>query len=410
MINHFIYHSKMIKINHSDSDVKVLCCGDPHFQPNNTVETSLLSQRFIEQALIHKPDFIVVLGDLIHTHERGHIPSMNNAYDFLDKLRKIAPTYCLIGNHDILHNKCFLTRIHGFNPLKEWKNITIIDKPEIHIIKGHSFVFCPYTEPGKLLDALALIDVSLDQKSSVAVVDSKINTEELAKIKEHNLHKVSTSTALFCHQEFRDVPVGIVKSVHGDVWPEKYPVAISGHIHDHIQLAHNIIYVGTPAQYNFGENAKKTISLFSFDTNKKFNELRIDLKIPRKITIEIGYSEFNNFMIPNNGDKIRLIVSGTSVQLRELDKSQKMKEILKAGIRVCKNPIADEKLDESVAKLYSVGKRRTFIETFNDVCKVNGLDDLFGEIFGTTQNFNLEQASLSGVNNNNKIQIKLNIK
>lgn len=364
--------------------IKVLCCGDPHFQPSNTVETTLLTERFVNQAAVSKPDFIVVLGDLIHTHERGHIPSMNNAYDFLDKLRKVAPTYCLIGNHDILHNKCFLTRIHGFNPLKEWKNIFIIDKPEIHTIKGHSFVFCPYTEPGKLFEALTLIDVPLDQKASVAVIDGKITAEELLKIKERNIQRILDASAVFCHQEFKDSKIGILKSAVGDVWPDKYPLAISGHIHDYHKLKENIIYVGTPAQYNFGENAKKTVSLFTF-CYQKWEEFRIDLKIPRKMTIDIDYKDFSSFVVPvEGGDKIRLIVSGTSSQLKELDKSQKKKDLIKLGVKVCGNPIPDEKIDESIVKLYSSNKRKSYIETFKELCTTNNLDTLFNEVFGSS--------------------------
>ena len=90
----------------------VLCIGDPHIQVSNISETDLLIERLINLATKKKPDLIIVLGDVLHTHERLHTIALNKAYELINNMRLISKTYVLVGNHDMINNQVFLNENH----------------------------------------------------------------------------------------------------------------------------------------------------------------------------------------------------------------------------------------------------------------------------------------------------------
>ena len=88
--------------------VSVIAIGDPHFMTKNIPEVELFIIKSLELIESRSPDFIVVLGDLLHEHERIHTITLNKAYGYIDKLRMLAKTFILIGNHDMINNQQFL--------------------------------------------------------------------------------------------------------------------------------------------------------------------------------------------------------------------------------------------------------------------------------------------------------------
>ena len=52
-----------------------------------------------------KPDLVVILGDLLHTHERLHVTPYNKALEFVTRMRNITDTVVLVGNHDMCFGK-----------------------------------------------------------------------------------------------------------------------------------------------------------------------------------------------------------------------------------------------------------------------------------------------------------------
>lgn len=85
--------------------MKIICVGDPHFRADNIPEVNLFIQKMEELVNQQKPDIIVIMGDVLHTHERLHVEPLNKSYEFIDKMRIIAPTYILVGNHDMCFAK-----------------------------------------------------------------------------------------------------------------------------------------------------------------------------------------------------------------------------------------------------------------------------------------------------------------
>ena len=106
----------------SETDLKVLTIGDPHFKVSNVPESEAMTKNLIEIAKQMKPDLIVCLGDILDRHETIHVTPLTLSIQFLEELEQIAPLYTIIGNHDRPNNSDFMSDQHPFNALKQWKN------------------------------------------------------------------------------------------------------------------------------------------------------------------------------------------------------------------------------------------------------------------------------------------------
>ncbi len=291
-------------ISTSNAPSTVLTIGDPHFRIDNLEDVSTFIAR-IELLLIEaSPTFIVVLGDLLHNHERVHTTVMNKAYTFIDTLRKYAPTYVLVGNHDYINNSQFLSNHHWMNGLKKWNNVHIVDSGMVLHEGGNKFIMCPYVFPGRFEEALSIIDP--DWKSA---------------------------RAIFCHQEFYGCKMGAVVSIEGDKWKADYPFCVSGHIHNKQRVGENIFYTGSSIQHAFGESQDKTIFNVHFGQSKIAFE-SIDLKLPRKKILYMDMDAIQTFQSPTAGDKLRITLSGTFEEFKVFKKGKKYKELVKKGVKV----------------------------------------------------------------------------
>jgi DNA repair exonuclease SbcCD nuclease subunit len=83
----------------------VVAVGDPHFQTTNIPEVNMFIDRLEALCNELKPDLIVILGDLLHTHERLHVTPYNKALEFVTRMRNITETVVLVGNHDMCFAK-----------------------------------------------------------------------------------------------------------------------------------------------------------------------------------------------------------------------------------------------------------------------------------------------------------------
>jgi len=282
--------------------ISIAAIGDPHFKTTNMEIVNLFIDKVISLISEKSPDIIIILGDLLHEHERLHTTPLNKAYEFIEKLRSIAPVYILVGNHDMINNRQFLTPNHWMNGLKEWENVKIIDKPLQVTIKELEFVFCPYVPPGRLQDAL------------------------------NTLGEWQNARAIFCHQEFYGCKMGAIISTEGDKWDSTLPYVVSGHIHSN-QTLDNVYYPGAAIQHAFGESERNIIPFFVFQQNSKELE-EIDLQLPRKKIIYINVEDIEEFEKPDTDDKIRLTVSGTYEQFKTFKKSAKYKNMLTQGVKI----------------------------------------------------------------------------
>lgn len=353
-----------------------LLIGDPHFRPGNVS----IIEKFVDKAemIASKlcPTFIVILGDILHTHEKVYTEAYNRACDFIERMSEIAPTFVLIGNHDYISNSQFLSDKHPFNPLKKWDNVTIVDHVVEAKINKRYFIFVPYVPPGRLVEAL-------DEKC------------------EKDWHK---ATCIFAHQEFHGAKMGAFQSEIGDKWDGNWPLVFSGHIHETQKVGDNIFYTGSAIQHAFGDTPNKTLAHVYFTKNKGlirtpdhfrgetiyqnkyvcFYE-KVPLELPKKQTIHMPLSEVNDFNTDEKSeDKIRLVVTGDVEHFKAFKKSRKSLELQKKGVKVVfYHPKSSRKTNQEVAKL--VGKNK---QSYHQILKAiidkehTGVKDAYVELFG----------------------------
>lgn len=313
--------------------LKILVIGDQHFTTKNIPEIDTFIKVTTDIALKTKPDLIVLLGDLLHTHEKINTVPLNKAYDFINKMRTIAKTYILVGNHDYINASQFLTSNHWLNSLKEWYNVVIVDKITFTTIYDKLLVFVPYVEPTRFIEAL--------------------ETEPAINWKEANL--------IFCHQEFAGCNMNGNYISNQGHWDLSYPQVIAGHIHTRQHLQKNIYYTGSSMETEWKDESIlnpqasfNTIALITYDNDndkktedKDFTIEEIPMKLNRKLKIHLTMDELDSFQIPTMikdeddnentqvQDKIKIQISGIPYEeFNTLKKTAKYKELLENNIKV----------------------------------------------------------------------------
>ena len=287
--------------------LKVIVIGDQHFKIDNVEEVDIFISKITALIEEKQPDFVVLLGDLLDTHERIHAIPLNRAYKFINNVRNISKTYILVGNHDMSDNQQFMTDNHWLNALKEWNNVVVVDRIIHEEYNDMKFIFCPYVYVGRFQEALNLLDT--DWK------DAK---------------------CIFAHQEFYGCKMGAFNSIDGDKWEIDYPQVISGHIHLNQKPQENIYYPGSSLSVAFGESAKNIVAEVSFDEEMCIKE--IDLNMPKKKIIYVDSEKADDIIIPETGDKIKLSISGEYEDFKTFKKTKKYKELTQKGVKVVFKP------------------------------------------------------------------------
>lgn len=276
----------------------IILIGDPHFKANRSSEADVFMDKvckFLEE-YDEEIDKIVILGDVFDTHERIHVKPLIKVTKFLHYLGEdLAPLAVLVGNHDRPNNSIFLTEEHSLFPFK-YSQIDIIDTVKV----WDDYIFVPYVEPGRFMEALATIG---------------IGEKEL---------KSGKYKAIFAHQEFKGAQMGGIISVSGDEWSKEYPPVFSGHIHQYQVMDNGVTYIGTPYQMSYGDTTKKGI--YILDEQLKLE--RIDLGMMSKIIVTIPITELLDYEFRD--DVItKLIIEGNAKEVREMLKKREYKNKLK---------------------------------------------------------------------------------
>lgn len=337
--------------------IKVLTIGDPHFKTDNVPEMDQMVTKIIKLVKELLPNFIVVLGDVLHRHEKIHVIPLMRAESFIKQLSEICPTFILIGNHDRPNNSTYMTNEHPFNALKLWPNTYIVDEKVMDIKLGdHRFLFVPYVFPGKF--------------------------EETLNHPSFGIQNFKEVTAIFAHQEFYEAKMGAIKSQCGDKWDLSYPLIISGHIHDYDHLQENIIYVGTAIQSSFGDSTGKTVSLFNFPEGCGgcgWSEDRIDLNLPKKVIIYLDCEDVHTY-VPPEDKLVKIVIRGDDAALKSVSKLEVIKQWKKKGIKIAYKSvsnISNTLSDQGRIKLKLRYKDRLYTTIYNDFKQLEWFNKLF---------------------------------
>ncbi len=318
---------------------RVLAIGDPHFKVDELGELDDYISQVVHIAREEKCDFIVVLGDVLHDHEKINTLALNKACKFIYELSVIAKTFVLVGNHDMINASQFLTENHWMNPLKSFPNVTIVDKLCIY----KEFAFLPFVPNGRFKEALNI--------------------------------DLETISCIFAHQEFKGCKMGGLVSEDGDLWDRYNPLVITGHIHDKQQPQENIIYVGSSRQHSFAENADKSISLFVFNDIIERKEIFLDL--PKKRIKYMNIEKVMEYKIKDNfRDRLKICVKCSPEEFKIFRKSDKYKELTKNKIKIeYKRRYTDIESNYSILK-----KKVSFWEIFHEIIS-NEKNDLLLQIY-----------------------------
>lgn len=257
---------------------RVLFIGDPHIKSNDIIRSRIMCEDIIKIAKEELPDQIVIMGDTLHNHNEYTAEPHTQAILFIGELSKIAHVVLLIGNHDIPGPNYYLTHLHPFLAFRYCEEVTLVDQALTPIdIKGMNFLGVPFIPEGRFSEAMN---------------ECEMDDEPIA---------------IFAHNEF--AIEGIPHYRIRDYWPEDGPLIIAGHIHDYRWPQKNVCYVGTPRQIDVNEDIYKTVSLFTFERNGKYNERRIQVITPPKVEYRIKFGD-----IPNWNPTIaqcKIIITGT---------------------------------------------------------------------------------------------------
>lgn len=258
--------------------MKIIAIGDPHIKSDNITEYSLFEDRLHNLLDIQQPNFVVILGDVLHHHEKLYTPSLNRAIDFIRNIGEKYKTFVLVGNHDMINNQQFLSENHWMNSIKLWnKNIQIVDKLVEYIEDGYKFILCPYVYPGRFKEAL-------NSNPNITWNDAKI---------------------IFAHQEFKGCKMGAIISETGDEWDENLPMVISGHVHMNQWVGKNVYYSGSALQHAFGESERNVIPVIYGLDREEIKIEEVDLDLPRKKIVSVDMDNIEKLKIPSE-KKIKL--------------------------------------------------------------------------------------------------------
>lgn len=281
-----------------------LFIGDPHFKIDNTIETNQFINNIesLLQSRKDEIDHVILLGDILHTHEKLHTFALNSALRFFKMLTKYKPVYCLVGNHDATSNTIFLTDEHWLNVLKEWDHITIVDTPLIVKSKEKKMILCPYVPDGRFVEALETIKDDLDFRKADVIVG---------------------------HQLLDGAKMGPIVANGIERWQTDWPLCVSGHIHDKQRPQSNLYYVGSSMQHAFGESADKTVYLYNIHTS--YGE-EIDLQLNKKEIIYIDIEDIDHLaekIEKKHGSQVKIVIKGDAADCKAAKKSNIVKQLSK---------------------------------------------------------------------------------
>lgn len=328
--------------------MKIIAIGDPHFRVDNIKEVEEFIEKITALVKRESPDFVICLGDLLHTHERIHTIALNKAYEFIEEIRKLCFIYVLVGNHDYIQNQQFLTQNHWMNALKQWENVCIVDNVIEKTYNDIKFIFSPYTPNGRFIEAL--------------------NTLE---------NDWKDADCIFAHQEFQGCKMGAIISTDGDKWDLDFPNVVSGHIHSKQTPQPNIYYTGSSLQHAFGESENVSIAILEFEKKSpKYTRVEHDLGMLKK---RIVYTDFDNVTESEiAGSNVKLTIRGDDYnEFKLFKKSDKYKNLIDSGTKIVfklnkqnVEPTSDTIDFEHI--LYNICKNANLMRMYNLV--VNDVD------------------------------------
>lgn len=264
--------------------------GDPHITHASLDKAEVLFDIFEDIG-----NDVIILGDLFDTKEIVRGKCMNFV---LRRIRKSKlHFYIMVGNHDWFNLDCL---DHSLEPLKDLKNVTIVDKPFSFNMDSRTALLLPYYDD---LDQLKAILKDAKEGGT----DYVFMHQGLIGFDYGNGHMADGSG----HGE---IDGGILKG---------FSRVVLGHFHKFAELE-NSMFLGTPFSHSHGETDQvKYIGVFDSDANTM--EL-LETPFARHRTVEIDCSKKNVKStlkkLLNGKDIFRIKLIGTEMEIKAIDQTE----------------------------------------------------------------------------------------
>lgn len=323
----------------------------------------------------HKPDAIVVCGDIAHTKTQISPEYVRMASDFFRALSEISPTLVIPGNHD--GNLKNAKRLDAITPVYENIKDTC---PDLHYMK-EAGIF-EFKGNSKVVPAFYHLSVFSPEEDWPSLEDGPAADVNIALY--HGLIRgVKTDT-------------GYVVT-HGDVDISAFAgfdFVMLGDVHRTNQLLDDegkVRYPGSLIQQNFGETNDKGYLLWDISGPEDFTCEHIKLENPKPfITIEVSSDKIPSDLDIPSGSRVRVSADGRV----PLDRVKKIVDFVKINYDV-----------ESVSYRNNSFAKNT-VETINDELSNKNLRDLGVQaelIKNYLKDFSLDEETVSRVLDINRV-------
>ena len=72
---------------------RILLIGDPHFKVGNKIQTDQLHAQVLQYLHENQVDFVVILGDILDTHEKINMGPFCRAMEMITDISKLKKVY-----------------------------------------------------------------------------------------------------------------------------------------------------------------------------------------------------------------------------------------------------------------------------------------------------------------------------
>ncbi len=354
---------------------RLFVVGDIHFAHGHLQE----GEELIEALVLAVPgggvDAIILLGDILDTHNVCRQSPWDQACRLIKALAAKAPTFVMMGNHDLINGSQFLTESHFFVAMKSWQNVVIVDKPTVLTIRDgsnweRSSILVPYVPPGRFREAL---DLCFDGVNHYEIESRACSGPTRLPF------EWRTATVIFAHQEFKGMlndGKGCVWLSHkGDEWSDGLPRVVSGHIHDSGWLedakgaGQGVFYTGSSRQVAINENPNKNVWVVILVDKEDADQESINLhavpvNVRGKVEVVMDHaqvaSQFDWSLLDHANVKLR--IRCTPEQRKMFGKDPLYKKLINAKVSVVFQVIRDEHRNPSEAMEKMKSFRMTLAE------------------------------------------------
>lgn len=200
---------------------------DIHFQTKGLDRIISTGNWIIDEFTRQRVDRVICLGDSLNTREEVDVASQSACMAFFRKLGDAFPTDVLLGNHDI--NLKHVNWVSSLDPLAMHPKI----KLHREMATDLPFFFIPYYE---------------DQSKVIELIQ-KVEQEAPGHLKQYTCigHLGINGAVQISRYNTRFT---------GAIGPDSFKPfrrTFSGHFHVHQTMDHNVTYIGSPLQFNFGD-------------------------------------------------------------------------------------------------------------------------------------------------------------